>query len=332
MGKKELKAGGSGSVTLGSITPRQKPKGNKQSHVNAKLMLKLEHIKNLAVWASGEASIPSLGAFFGNRLAASSEALGLPPEPSLFSCQRCESVLQPGYNCTVRVEKNDAKARRRNKKPRNSPQNYVVYNCQFCSHRNLRRGTARGYLKQICPPKDRPSTKVEHPKSSTTKSSKPMTCPPKDRPSTKVEHPKSSTTKSSEPMTVAASNNKDSKIDIVTSPEIVQGDHMDSKIDIVTSPEIVQGDHIALPADEPSTPSLRMDISLLDSKRKRRNKSGLKKPVESESISTATDVDQAICTSNKRKRKSWVTLKEMAQSSGQDKSTQFSNISVPFFL
>nr|GLL44910.1 uncharacterized protein LOC109166698 [Ipomoea trifida]GMD76391.1 uncharacterized protein LOC109166698 [Ipomoea batatas]GMD81080.1 uncharacterized protein LOC109166698 [Ipomoea batatas] len=73
MGKKELKAGGSGSVT---ITPRQKPKGNKQSHVNAKLMLKLEHIKNLAVWASGEASIPSLGAFFGNRLAASSEALG----------------------------------------------------------------------------------------------------------------------------------------------------------------------------------------------------------------------------------------------------------------
>nr|GMD81390.1 Ribonuclease P protein component 4 like [Ipomoea batatas] len=314
MGKKELKAGGSGSVTLGSITPRQKPKGNKQSHVNAKLMLKLEHIKNLAVWASGEASIPSLGAFFGNRLAASSEALGLPPEPSLFSCQRCESVLQPGYNCTVRVEKNDAKARRRNKKPRNSPQNYVVYNCQFCSHRNLRRGTARGYLKQICPPKDRPSTKIEHPKSSTTKSSEPMTCPPKDRPSTKVEHPKSSTTKSSEPMTVAASNNKD------------------SKIDIVTSSEIVQGDHFAVPADEPSTPSLRMDISLLDSKRKRRNKSGLKKPVESESISTATDVDQAICTSNKRKRKSWVTLKEMAKSSGQDKSTQFSNISVPFFL
>nr|GMD74906.1 Ribonuclease P protein component 4 like [Ipomoea batatas] len=142
------------------------------------------------------------------------------------------------------------KAPHRNKKPRNSPQNYVVYTCQFCSHRNLKRGTARGYLKQICPPKDRPSTK---------------------------------------------------------------------------------GDHIALP-DEPSTPSLRMDFSLLDSKRKRRNKSGLKKPVESESISTAMDVDQAICTSNKRKRKSWVTLKEMAQSSGQDKSTQFSNISVPFFL
>nr|GME03459.1 putative RNAse P, Rpr2/Rpp21 subunit protein [Ipomoea batatas] len=220
--------------------------------------------------------------------------------------------FEQGYNCTVRVENNDAKARRWNKKPRNSPQNYVVYNCQFCSHRNLKRGTARGYLKQICPPKDRPSTKVEHPKSSTTKSSKPMTCPPKDRPSTKVEHPKSSTAKSSEPMTVAASNNKDSKIDIVTSPEIVQGDHKDSKIDIVTSPEIVQGDHIAMPADEPSTPSLRMDISLLDSKRKIRNKSGLKNPVESESISTATDVDQAICTSNQRKRKSWVTLKEMA--------------------
>nr|GME03460.1 Ribonuclease P protein component 4 like [Ipomoea batatas] len=215
MGKKELKAGGSGSVTLGSITPRQKPKGNKQSHVNAKLMLKLEHIKNLAVWASGEASIPSLGAFFGNRLAASSEALDV----NLFFNQAIIVLFE------LR-RMNDAKARRRNKKPRNSPHNYVVYNCQFCSHRNLKRGTARGYLKQICPPKDRPSTKVEHPKSSTTKSSKPMTCPPKDRPSTKVEHPKSSTAKSSEPMTCAASNNKDNKIDIVTSPEIVQGDHV----------------------------------------------------------------------------------------------------------
>lgn len=90
MGKKEPKAraGGSGGVTLGSITPRQKQKGNKQNHVNAKLMMKLEHIQNLAVWASGEASIPSLGAFFGQRFAASSEALGLPPDPSLLSCQR----------------------------------------------------------------------------------------------------------------------------------------------------------------------------------------------------------------------------------------------------
>nr|GMD73455.1 uncharacterized protein LOC109166698 [Ipomoea batatas] len=156
MGKKELKAGGSGSVTLGSITPRQKPKGNKQSHVNAKLMLKLEHIKNLAVWASGEASIPSLGAFFGNRLAASSEALGLPPEPSLFSCQNCESVLQPGYNCLLfelrrMMQRHDARITRN---PETAPQKLccLLLPVLFAS-KSKERKLLRGYFEADMPTK-----------------------------------------------------------------------------------------------------------------------------------------------------------------------------------
>ncbi|KAI8569560.1 hypothetical protein RHMOL_Rhmol02G0287900 [Rhododendron molle] len=39
----------------------------------------------------GEASIPSLGAFFGHRLVAVREALGAPPDPSLVTCQRFDT-------------------------------------------------------------------------------------------------------------------------------------------------------------------------------------------------------------------------------------------------
>ena len=71
-----------------SGTMREESSGKKQSSVNPKSMLKLDHLKNLAIWATAEASVSSLGAFFGHRLAATAEALGVPPDPSLFSCQR----------------------------------------------------------------------------------------------------------------------------------------------------------------------------------------------------------------------------------------------------
>lgn len=90
MGKKSSRKNGVGKAP-GSITLREELGGKKkQSHVNGKSMLKLEHIKNLATWASGEGSIPSLGAFFGQKLATSAESLGVPSDPSLFTCQRFE--------------------------------------------------------------------------------------------------------------------------------------------------------------------------------------------------------------------------------------------------
>ncbi|VFQ98627.1 unnamed protein product [Cuscuta campestris] len=79
---------GSGGVTFGSSTIRHDWNARKPSHVNPKLMVKVDHMKNLAVWASGVASIPPLSTFFGTRLAAYSESLGLAPDPSLVSCQR----------------------------------------------------------------------------------------------------------------------------------------------------------------------------------------------------------------------------------------------------
>lgn len=98
MGKK-----GGGNKKGTSVTPihqrintmREEKCGRKQikgGSSNIKATLKLQHLQNLAVWASEEAAVPSLGAFFGQRLAASQEAIGVSPDSSLFSCQRFASI------------------------------------------------------------------------------------------------------------------------------------------------------------------------------------------------------------------------------------------------
>lgn len=77
------------SASHKQLSLREQNIGKKQSNtVNVKSKLKLEHLQNLAVWAGGEASVPSLAAFFGHHLAAANESRGLQPDPSLFSCQR----------------------------------------------------------------------------------------------------------------------------------------------------------------------------------------------------------------------------------------------------
>lgn len=70
------------------LTLREESSRKKQGNVNAKTMCKLDHLKNLAAWAAEEASVPSLAAFFGERLAATSEALSIRPDPALFVCER----------------------------------------------------------------------------------------------------------------------------------------------------------------------------------------------------------------------------------------------------
>ncbi|CAL5346802.1 unnamed protein product [Camellia sinensis] len=94
MGKKgaNKKAPNLTSGSQASITLREESSGKKQPNVNGKSMLKLEHLQNLTVWASGEASIPSLGAFLGHQLATLGESLGSSPNPSLFPCQRYEGA------------------------------------------------------------------------------------------------------------------------------------------------------------------------------------------------------------------------------------------------
>lgn len=138
-----------------SITLREAATGKIKTKpiTNTKSHLRIEHLKKLAVWAITDPSIPSLAAFYGHHLATVSEAAGVPPDPSLVTCQRCETILHPGFNSTVRIEKNRSKVRHRHKKFGSVAQNNAVYKCHFCSHHNLKRGTAKGHLKKNMPDK-----------------------------------------------------------------------------------------------------------------------------------------------------------------------------------
>ena len=84
MGKKE--GGKKGPALIfgsnNSISLREETTGRKQTKggsSNVKSVLKVRHLESLATWASGDASIPSLSAFFGHRLASVGEILGVAP-------------------------------------------------------------------------------------------------------------------------------------------------------------------------------------------------------------------------------------------------------------
>ncbi|KAK8677282.1 hypothetical protein V6N13_142830 [Hibiscus sabdariffa] len=256
-----------------TVSLREEASGKKPTRgggsTNVKAVLKHEHLQNLAVWASREASIPSLASFFGHRLAADGEASAIPPDPSFFPCQRCETILQPGFNCTVRIEKNRATARHRRKKPHISTQNTVVYNCHFCLHRNLKRGTPEGHMKEMYPPKSK--------------------------------------TSSSTPKVVKSRNLKP----IISSGKETSKDDIDEMI-VISSPA-------AAAAENPSTDSPLTPVrgrTLLDLKKRNRNKSGTKRPVEHENNPVPPDAEKSVGASGKRRRKSWMSLGEIVASNG----------------
>ncbi|WOL16308.1 hypothetical protein Cni_G25095 [Canna indica] len=124
-------------------TLREEKTGPKQVDVSS--ILKVQHLQRLATWASGEARMGPLAAFLGEHLAASAEASRIPLDSTTLLCERCETILQPGINCTIRIEKVNSK-RRCAKKLRLSCQNNVVYTCHFCSHGNIKWGTAKGQV------------------------------------------------------------------------------------------------------------------------------------------------------------------------------------------
>ncbi|KAL3635554.1 hypothetical protein CASFOL_020101 [Castilleja foliolosa] len=285
MGRKGRNSNATGSQPHTSMTMRDQSSGKKQVNVNAKTMCKLDHLKSIAVWASTEASVPSLGAFLGERLAATTEALGLRADPSLFVCERCETTLQPGSNCTVRIEKNKSKARRHKSKKSNlNTQNNVVYTCHFCSHRNLMRGTPKGYVNKLCPPKAKPQLTA---KSDVDK------CPI---------------------LTEATTNIADVSITDTIALSTVEGQE---KLD----------------TRSPATPLPISGLSLLDSKMRKRNRSNAKKVAEPKTSLTEADEEKSKQGASKRRRKTWTSLKEIAQSGGIDNSKkQLTNLTIPFFI
>ncbi|CAN1843485.1 hypothetical protein LINPERHAP1_LOCUS37166 [Linum perenne] len=270
---------------------------------NSRAMLKLDHLQRLAEWAGGEASIPSLGAFLGRQFATAGENLGVPADPLLIPCQRCETILQPGFNCTIRIEKNRSKAKRKGKKSKPShtqPQNNVVYTCHFCSFRNQKRGTPKGHLKDISPPEPKP---------------KPKPCPAKP-------------VAFSEPITphkeATTSRKKDTettKLDDVAMPAIPE-DTETMRLGDVAMPAIPEEETPA--ENSPKTPIDRSAaaIPLLEALRRKRNRSKTKrKPEDLESAASASAALDDAKTSvggSRKKRKSWTSLKEIAKSNEND--------------
>lgn len=105
-------------------------------------------------------------------------------------------------------------------------------------------------------------------------------------------------------------------------------------------PEVIKVDTCALPTmdgqnlktSSPSTPLPTTGFSLLDSKRRKRNRSGAKRVAEPETGSTASDAENSNLASSKRRKKSWTSLKEIAQGSGHGIGNNFTNLTVPFFI
>uniref|UniRef100_A0ACD5U516 Uncharacterized protein n=1 Tax=Avena sativa TaxID=4498 RepID=A0ACD5U516_AVESA len=128
-----------------AVSLREEISGKTQA--DATSLLRVQHLQRLAAWASGEASVGPIGALLGHRFATDAEAAGIPIGASNFICQRCESVLQPGFNCTIRIKNNKKKAKRRKKS--NSGQNSIVYACHFCGDQNLIRGSGKGVVKGL---------------------------------------------------------------------------------------------------------------------------------------------------------------------------------------
>ncbi|XP_019445185.1 PREDICTED: uncharacterized protein LOC109348999 [Lupinus angustifolius] len=276
------------------VSLREEATGNIHTNpsTNAKSMLRFNHLKKLAMWATKDTHLPSLGAFYGNQLATLGESLGLSNDPSLITCQRCETVLHPGLNSTVRIEKNRSKVKHKCKLSGNNAQNNVVYKCHFCLHQNLKRGTPKGHVKGLCPPK--PKSKHKSNSKSSLKS-KPSTKPIKHEPS-KLEN------------------------SIISKDEV-------NETDVLASQVVAKGPtHID---DSSATPSSIGIPTLLEGNKRKKNSTS-KKAAETPSMSAKVG-DKTVGASSKRRRKSWTSLKEIAQRNEFDKS-RVANLTIPFFL
>ncbi|KAL5228758.1 hypothetical protein ABZP36_017023 [Zizania latifolia] len=136
-----------GAARSGSQAVSLREESSGKTRADAASLLRLQHLQRLAAWAGGEAGVGPVGALLGRRLAGDAEAAGVPLGASTFVCQRCETVLQPGFNCTIHIKNNKRKAKRRKKL--NCCQNSISYSCHFCGDENLIRGSAKNILKGL---------------------------------------------------------------------------------------------------------------------------------------------------------------------------------------
>ncbi|KAJ0105748.1 hypothetical protein Patl1_17729 [Pistacia atlantica] len=295
------------SASHKQLSLREQNLGKKQTNtINVKSRLKLDHLQNLATWAGGEASVPSLAAFFGHHLAAANESMGLQPDPSLFSCQSVTIVrkyaavmasfgdVRQFFNLALTALYGLTRPTLRHEvNVRNLEFLHRIVLCINASSVRieiLRKGLQLGHMKEINPAKAKPSSKQEHRKSTLQKS-------------VSLE----------EDTRIKEAVNKVNEIDAqAIAHEVI-------KVDEITLPAIAED---SCNSNSPVTPSVKPKVTL-DGKKTKRNKSGTKKPVESE-INSAT-TEKTVWGSSK-KRKSWTSLKEIAERSEHDSSQNITNL------
>uniref|UniRef100_A0A0E0MXP8 Uncharacterized protein n=1 Tax=Oryza rufipogon TaxID=4529 RepID=A0A0E0MXP8_ORYRU len=119
MGKKRGGHGHAPAAPLRAVSLREESSG--KTRADAASLLRVQHLQRLAAWA-GPPSAPC----WGHASPPTPRRPGYlwPPPPSYAR------VLQPGFNCTIRIKNNKRKAKRRKKL--NTCQNSISYLCHFC--------------------------------------------------------------------------------------------------------------------------------------------------------------------------------------------------------
>ncbi|CAA2993986.1 uncharacterized protein LOC111378888 [Olea europaea var. sylvestris] len=336
MGRKKANGKGlnatSGSQRQISMMLREESTGKKRGNLSAETMLKLDYMKDIAIWASVEAKIPPLGALYGRQLAASYEALGIPPDPSLFFCESCESILEPGQNCTVRIETNKAKTRRRRKKMKISTKNNVVYTCNFCSHRNIVRGTPEGYMKETC------QSKAEQlSDSNLAKSEVASTNIDANEVKNTVGLPVATAVEGPDTVIEASSTNIEvNEVKNTVILPIARAVEGPNTIVEVASTNI-EANEVKNTVGSPvstvveCTGTVSPGTPLLESMRRKRSRSSIKKVSQTESSEVNANAENVVSASKKRKRKSWTSLKDIVENNkNNDTYQKLTNLTIPF--
>ncbi|CAO2165120.1 unnamed protein product [Urochloa humidicola] len=158
MGKKNSGASTPARASNQAVSIREETSG--KTRVDEATLLRVNHLQRIAAWSGAEAGVGPVGALLGRRLAASAEAAGVPLSAATFLCQRCETVLKPGFNCTVRIMNKRNKAKRRKKS--NRCQNSVSYACHFCGDQNLILGSGKGVVKSLLPSREHATKDSSH--------------------------------------------------------------------------------------------------------------------------------------------------------------------------
>uniref|UniRef100_A0A0D9V1Q9 Uncharacterized protein n=1 Tax=Leersia perrieri TaxID=77586 RepID=A0A0D9V1Q9_9ORYZ len=116
-----------------AVSLREESSG--KTRADAASLLRVQHLQRLG-WAP---SARCWGA--ASRPTPRRQGFLWPPPPS------CARVLQPGFNCTIRIKNSKRKAKRRKKL--NSCQNSISYLCHFCGDQNLIRGSGKHVMKGL---------------------------------------------------------------------------------------------------------------------------------------------------------------------------------------